>query len=65
MLSELGRCRGRHFRGRGADVDADPAARVRYAHKIPVLLIAGEWVCHGHLDAEEGTETLAWQRRPV
>ncbi len=47
------------------DVDADPAARVRYGHKIPVLLFAGELVCHGRLDAEELHKTLAHHRRPV
>ena len=33
------------------DVDADEATRIRYGHKIPVLLFDGELVCHGHLDA--------------
>jgi hypothetical protein len=47
------------------DVDADPAAQVRYGHKIPVLLFAGELVCHGHLDAEEVHKALAYHRRPV
>jgi hypothetical protein len=47
------------------DVDADPAARVRYGHKIPVLLYAGELVCHGRLDPEEVHKTLAYHRRPV
>ena len=47
------------------DVDADPAARVRYGHKIPVLLFAGELVCHGHLDPEEVHKALAHHRRPV
>jgi len=47
------------------DVDADPAARVRYGHKIPVLLFAGELVCHGHLDTEEVHKALACHRRPV
>ncbi len=47
------------------DVDADPAARVRYGHKIPVLLFAGELVCHGRLDADEVHKTLACHRRPV
>ena len=47
------------------DVDADPAARVRYGHKIPVLLFAGELVCHGHLDPEEVHKALAYHRRPV
>jgi Glutaredoxin-like domain (DUF836) len=47
------------------DVDADEAARVRYGHKIPVLLFRGELVCHGHLDAEEVHKALAHHRRPV
>ena len=47
------------------DVDADPAATVRYGHKIPVLLFAGELVCHGHLDPEEVHKALAYHRRPV
>ena len=48
-----------------ADVDDDPAARARYGHKVPVLLYAGELVCHGHLDAEEVHKALAYHRRPV
>ena len=47
------------------DVDGDSAARLRYGHKIPVLLIAGELVCHGHLDSEEVHKALAYHRRPV
>ena len=47
------------------DVDADPAAARRYGHKIPVLLFAGELVCHGRLDAEEVHKALAYHRRPV
>jgi hypothetical protein len=47
------------------DVDADPAARVRYGHKIPVLFFAGELVCHGRLDTEEVHKALAYHRRPV
>ena len=47
------------------DVDADPAMRIRYGHKIPVLLFAGELVCHGRLDVEEVHKTLAYHRRPV
>ena len=47
------------------DVDADGAARSRYGHKIPVLLLAGELVCHGHLNAEEVHKALAYHRRPV
>lgn len=47
------------------DVDADPSARARYGHKIPVLLFAGELVCHGRLDVEEVHKALAHHRRPV
>jgi hypothetical protein len=47
------------------DVDADHALKVRYGHKIPVLLFAGELVCHGHLDAAEVDKALAYHRRPV
>lgn len=47
------------------DVDADPHARLRFGHKIPVLLFGGELVCHGCLDAEEVYKALAWHRRPV
>jgi Glutaredoxin-like domain (DUF836) len=47
------------------DVDADGATRSRYGHKIPVLLLAGELVCHGHLNAEEVHKALAYHRRPV
>jgi hypothetical protein len=44
------------------DVDADPDTRTRYGHKIPVLLFAGELVCHGHLDKEEVLKALACHR---
>jgi Glutaredoxin-like domain (DUF836) len=47
------------------DVDADAAARARYGHKIPVLLLSGELVCHGRLDLEELHKALAYHRRPV
>jgi hypothetical protein len=47
------------------DVDADPASRARYGHKIPVLLLGGELVCHGRLDKEELLKALTWHRRPV
>jgi len=43
-------------------VDRDPVARVRYGHKIPVLLFAGELVCHGRLDREELAKALALHR---
>jgi predicted thioredoxin/glutaredoxin len=47
------------------DVDLEPDSRVRYGHKIPVLLFAGELVCHGRLDPEEVDKTLRFRRRPV
>ncbi len=47
------------------DVDSDAAARVRFGHKIPVLLLGGELVCHGRLDAAEVHKALAHHRRPV
>jgi Glutaredoxin-like domain (DUF836) len=45
------------------DVDREPAAKKRYGHKIPVLLYAGELVCHGRLDTEEVHKALAYHRR--
>jgi hypothetical protein len=47
------------------DVDLDAATRTRYGHKIPVLLLDGELVCHGSLDPEEVHKALAYRRRPV
>jgi hypothetical protein len=44
------------------DVDTDEAARLRFGHKIPVLLFAGELVCHGRLDVEEVHKALAYHR---
>jgi len=44
------------------DVDSDEAARARFGHKIPVLLFAGELVCHGRLDVEEVLKALAYHR---
>jgi hypothetical protein len=41
------------------NVDNDEAARLRFGHKIPVLLFAGELVCHGRLDLEELHKALA------
>ena len=47
------------------NVDREPAARQRYGHKIPVLLLAGELVCHGRLDPDEVHKALAYHRRQV
>ena len=44
------------------DVDANPDSRARYGHKIPVLLFAGELVCHGRLDTDEVLKALAYHR---
>jgi flavoprotein len=44
------------------DVDADESARIRFGHKIPVLLFAGEVVCHGRLDVAEVYKALAYHR---
>ncbi len=44
------------------DVDRDPALRERYGHKIPVLLLAGELVCHGRLDPDEVHKAIAYHR---
>jgi Glutaredoxin-like domain (DUF836) len=47
------------------DVDRESVAKLRYGHKIPVLLLEGELVCHGRLDPEEVHKALAYHRRPV
>jgi hypothetical protein len=66
MLSELAALpAARPFRVDVIDVDADDALKVRYGHKIPVLLFAGELVCHGRLDTEEVHKALVYHRRPV
>jgi hypothetical protein len=44
------------------DVDRDPELRARYGHKIPVLLLAAELVCHGRLDPVEVHKALAYHR---
>jgi hypothetical protein len=44
------------------DVDSNAETRARYGHKIPVLLFAGELVCHGRLDTEEVLKALAYRR---
>jgi hypothetical protein len=63
MLSELAALpAARPFGVDVLDVDDDEAAKVRYGHKIPVLLFGGELVCHGHFDAEEVHKALAWRR---
>jgi hypothetical protein len=42
------------------DVDREIATAQRYGHKIPVLLLGGELVCHGRLDPEEVHKALAY-----
>jgi hypothetical protein len=44
------------------DVDSDETLRSRFGHKIPVLLFAGELVCHGRLDLDEVYKALAYDR---
>lgn len=50
MIEELGEC----LRGRAmvqvVDVDDSPALRARHGLRVPVLLLAGEELCHGRLD---------------
>jgi hypothetical protein len=45
------------------DVDLDPAARIRWGLKVPVLLFEEVLVCYGRLDALELRQALAPSRR--
>ena len=47
------------------DVDANSATQARYGHKIPVLMLGGDLVCHGRLDPEEVYKAIAYRRRPL
>jgi Glutaredoxin-like domain (DUF836) len=47
------------------DIDRETEAKARYGHKIPVLMLAGEILCHGRLDPEEVDKTVSFHRRPV
>jgi len=38
------------FSLREVDIDADPALTARYGALIPVLVLGGREICHGHLD---------------
>jgi hypothetical protein len=63
MLEELaGVLSAGEYRVDIADVDADPITRVRWGHKIPVLLLGGELVCHGYLDPDKLHKALAQLR---
>jgi Glutaredoxin-like domain (DUF836) len=63
MADELARMlEGTAHRFELVDVDADPAIRARWGHKIPVLLLDSELVCHGSLDAGEVHKALAQLR---
>ncbi len=44
------------------DVDSDPHLRARFGHKVPVLMLGGELVCHGRLDSEELAKALSFSR---
>ena len=35
------------------EVDSDQQLRQRFGHKLPVLLLDGEPICHGRFDATE------------
>ena len=47
------------------DVDREPSIKARFGHKIPVLMLAGEILCHGRLNPEEVDKTVSFHRRPV
>jgi hypothetical protein len=54
LLAQLQQfCAGREAAIDVVDVDSDPDLRRRYGHQVPVLLLDGEPVCHGHFDADE------------
>lgn len=54
MLAELELfCAGRDVAIELLDVDGDAELRIRYGHKVPVLLLDGELVCQDRFDAVE------------
>ena len=54
MLVELQHfCIGREASIELLDVDADRQLLIRYGHRVPVLLLDGEPVCHARFDAAE------------
>ena len=54
MLAELRAfCESRVIAFEIVDVDSDAQLRRRFGHRVPVLLLDGEAVCHGHFDAPE------------
>ncbi|HJS22251.1 MAG TPA: glutaredoxin family protein [Steroidobacteraceae bacterium] len=64
MLAELQHfCSGRAASIELLDVDSDPALSTRYGHRVPVLLMDGEPVCHARFDAAE-LERLLRSSRP-
>jgi len=59
LLGELGPLLAlRGVVARVVDVDTDPVAQRRYGWKVPVVEVAGEAVCHGHLDWPAVAEAL-------
>ncbi len=63
MLAELEHfCAGRDVSIAIVDVDGDTRLQIRYGHKVPVLLLDGEPVCHARFDAAE-VERLLWNSR--
>ena len=54
MRAELERfCAGRGASIAVVDVDGDAQFRTRYGHKVPVLLLDGEPICHVRFDVAE------------
>jgi hypothetical protein len=54
MLAELQRfCTGREASIELLDVDTDRELLARYGHRVPVLLLDGEPVCHARFDSAE------------
>jgi hypothetical protein len=63
MLAELQLfCSGRDASIELLDVDADQALLTRYGHRVPVLLLDGEPVCHARFDAVEVARLLRTSR---
>jgi hypothetical protein len=65
LLGELGAWLAARAPGAGPvtldvlDVDGDPVAQRRHGLKVPVLLLDGVIVCHGHFDVGALTRLLS------
>jgi hypothetical protein len=49
----------RGYEVRVLDVDEDATMQRRYGHRVPVVTLDGDPVCHGHLDLPELERLLA------